>query len=117
VPRLKDTDGGVCSSPILYEDTVIISGIGDHGLRALEKATGKVKWEQKTRDRNRRATPALIRIGDRLQLIHYAGGKFDLLAANDLDDGPDYTTPAVSEGRLFIKGKGYLWCIGKKEGK
>jgi hypothetical protein len=74
LPRLKDVDGGVCSSPILYEDTVIIPGIADTGLRALEKATGKVKWEQTTRDRNRMATPALIRIGDKTQLIHYAGG-------------------------------------------
>jgi hypothetical protein len=254
VPRLKDVDGGVCSSPILYEDTVIISGIADTGLRALEKATGKVKWEQKTRDRNRMSTPALLRIGDRLQLIHYAGGiqgldpatgetiwvcrgvtsgqsspvygagvlytdagrggqtafavdptgkgdvskthvkwqtrltcpagsssiivgeylyrgcdhdtikcltaatgetvyaeqvqkltpsaspiatpdgriyfaspgrsyvikagpKYEVLATNDLNDGPDYTTPAVSNGRIFIKGKSYLWCIGTKEEK
>jgi outer membrane protein assembly factor BamB len=255
LPRLKDTDGGICSSPILVEDTVIIPGIAESGLRALEKATGKLKWEQKTRDRNRMATPALIRIGDQLQLIHYAGGiqgldpatgdllwfcrgvtsgqsspvfgsgllytdagrggqfcnavdatgkgdvskthvkwkgdkgstaagssgivvgkyiyrscdpglikcrelatgeivyenrtqkispsaspiacpdgriyfassvrshvikagpTFELLASNDLDDGPDYTTPAVSNGRLFIKGKSYLWCIGTKEGK
>jgi outer membrane protein assembly factor BamB len=251
VPRLKDVDGGVCSSPILYEDTVIISGIADTGLRALDKATGKVKWEQKTRDRNRMATPALIRIGDRTQLIHYAGGiqgldpatgellwfcrgvtssqsspvfgsnilytdagrggqscnavdatgkgdvskthvkwqakvttaagssgivvgehvyrasepgkiicrtlttgeivyeertpkitpsaspiatgdgriyfasagksyvikagpTFEQLAVNDLDDGPDYTTPAVASGCIFIKGKSYLWCIGNK---
>ncbi len=49
LPRLKDVDGGVCSSPILYEDSVIIPGIADTGLCALEKATGKVKWEQKTK--------------------------------------------------------------------
>jgi outer membrane protein assembly factor BamB len=254
LPRLKDIDGGVCSSPILYEDTVIIVGIDNTGLRALEKETGKVRWEQKTRDRNRMPTPALIRVGDKTQLIHYAGGiqaldpttgdllwfcrgvtsaqsspvfgngllytdagrggdscnavdatgkgdvsktnvkwkaktktaaassavvvgehvyrssdpgmitcrelatgalvyeertpklspsaspiacadgriyfasseksyvikagpKFELLATNDLGDGPDYTTPAVSDGRLFIKGKSYLWCIGMKEEK
>src|SRR5208283_908891 len=74
LPRLKDVDGGICSSPILYEDTVILPSIDDSGLRALEKATGKLKWEQKTRDRNRMSTPALIRIGDKTQLIHYAGG-------------------------------------------
>lgn len=74
LPRLKDIHGGVCSSPILYEDTVIIAGIADSGLRALKKETGKVKWEQKTRDRNTMSTPALISIGDKTQLIHYAGG-------------------------------------------
>ncbi len=250
LPRSKDTDGGVCSSPILYEDTVIIPSITDTGLRALDKKTGQVKWEQKTRDRNRMATPALVRIQDKLQLIHNAGGiqaldpptgellwycransshssvvfgggllfvdngrgggngtaidptgkgdvtkthikwqtkvpgaagssaiivgeylyrisdpglircykletgetvyeertpkitpsaspiatpderiyfassgksyvikagpKFEVLAVNDLDDNPDYATPAVAEGRFYIKGKSYLWCIGKK---
>lgn len=254
LPRLKDVDGGVCSSPILFEDTVISPGIAETGLRALEKETGKVKWEQKTKERNRMATPALIRIGEKTQLIHYAGGiqgldpatgellwfcrgvnssqsspvfgsgllytdvgrggqncnavdatgtgdvskthvkwqarvttasgssaivvgphvyrasepgsikcrelstgemvydertpkispssspiacadgriyfaspgksfvikagpKFEILATSDLDDGPDYTTPAVANGRIFIKGKSYLWCIGSKEEK
>ncbi len=254
LPRMKDTYGGICSSPILYEDTVILPGIDAGGLRALDKATGKLKWEQKSRDRNIMSTPALIRIGEKTQLIHYAGGiqgldpatgellwncrgitsgqsspvfgagllytdagrggrdcnavdatgkgdvtkthvkwqartataagssgivvgqhlyrgcdpglivcrelatgevvfeertprispssspiatsdgriyfassvksyvikagpKFEVLATNDLDDGPDYTTPAVSNGRLYIKGKSYLWCIGGKAEK
>jgi hypothetical protein len=46
-----------------------------------------------------------------------ADPKFELRATNDLDDGPDYTTPAISRGRLFIRGKSYLWCIGAKEEK
>jgi outer membrane protein assembly factor BamB len=250
LPCLREMDGGVCSSPILYEDTVIVPGIQNLGLRALEKKTGKVKWEQQTKQRNTMATPALLRIGERIQLIHYAGGiqgldpatgallwscrapssqsspvygggllyadagrggqlgaaidptgngdvskthvkwqtrvegvagasaivvdkhiyrasgqdllrcwsladgelvnevkaprispsaspiatadgrlyfassgksyviranpELETLAVNDLNDGPDYTTPAVAGGRLYIKGKSYLWCIGKK---
>jgi outer membrane protein assembly factor BamB len=250
LPSQREKDGGVCSSPILYEDTVIVPGIQDMGLRALEKATGKVRWEQKTKQRNTMATPALIRIRDKLQLIHYAGGiqgldpasgdmiwscraptsqsspaygsgllfadagrggqqgaaidptgkgdvskthvkwqtrvegvagssaivvgdhvyrssgqdfircweiatgelaheikapritpssspiatadgriyfagpgksyviradpKLEILATNDLNDGDNYTTPAVSGGRIYIKGKSYLWCIAKK---
>ena len=74
LPRLRDVDQGICASPVLYQDTVIVPGIQDMGLRALEKQTGKVKWEQKTKSRNTMATPALIRINDTLQLIHYAGG-------------------------------------------
>ncbi|MBI3821566.1 MAG: PQQ-binding-like beta-propeller repeat protein [Planctomycetes bacterium] len=250
LPRLKDVDQGICSSPVLFEDSVIIPGIHELGLRALHKQTGKVKWEQKTKFRNTMATPALIRIDGKLQLIHYAGGiqgldpatgdliwtcrapssqsspvfgngllyadagrggqkgaaidptgsddvskthvkwenrvegvaggtaiavdgriyrssgphflrvwslkdgelvheektpritpsaspiatpdgriyfanpgksyviksgpKFEVLATNDLADGDDFTTAAVSNGRFFIKGKSYLWCIGKE---
>jgi len=74
LPHMRDIDGGMCSSPVLYEDTVIIPSLTNTGLRALEKATGKMKWEQKTRDRNNMATPALMPINGKTQLIHYAGG-------------------------------------------
>ena len=43
-----------------------------------------------------------------------ANPKLDILANNDLFDGDNFTTAAVSNGRLYIKGKSYLWCIGKK---
>jgi outer membrane protein assembly factor BamB len=250
LPLVKEVDSGVCASPVLYEDTVIVAGIQELGLRALDKETGKVRWEQTTKQRNTLATPALVRIGEKTQLIHYAGGvqgidpktgellwscraesshssvtfgggllfvdtgrggktgtavdptgsgdvtkthikwqtkvagaegsspiilgdyvyrisnpglircwklqdgelvyeqrteritpgaspvasadgriyfassgrtyviqagpEFKVLAVNDLDDNPDYTSAAVSGGRIFIKGKSYLWCIGTK---
>jgi outer membrane protein assembly factor BamB len=253
LPHQREKDNGICSSPVLYEDTVIVPGIQDMGLRALDKKIGKVKWEQKTKQHNTMSTPALIRVQNKLQLIHYAGGiqsldpatgdllwsctkvqtaqaspvfgggllyadhgrggqtgaavdptgkgdvskthvkwqvrvdqdglagssaiivgdhlyrggghdfirswtladgelvselkapritpsaspiatadgriyfasagksyviradpKLEILATNDLNDGDPYTTPAVSNGRIFIKGKSYLWCIGTK---
>src|SRR5262249_21937933 len=253
LPRLRDQDHNpVCTSPVLYEDTVIIPGLHSLGLRALDKTTGQVRWEQKIQQRNTMSTPALIRIRDRVQLIHHAGGiqgsdpatgevlwscraptdqsspvygggllyadagggggshggavidptgkgdvskthvkwqtrveatggssaiivgdhvyrnsgqeflrcralangdlvwearaphlspsaspvatpegriyfaspgrtyvlkagpKLEVLAVNDLDDVPDFTSPAIAGGRIFIKGKSYLWCVGKK---
>lgn len=250
LPTLRNVDNGVCASPILFQDSVIIPGIQDMGLRALDKTSGKVKWEQRIKQRNTYSTPVVIRIQGKLQLIHYAGGiqgidpangdilwtckaptsqsspvygggllyadagrggrqgaaidpvakgdvsktnvkwqadvegmagssaiivdgrvyrgsgqsflrcwslgdgelvyeekmarispsaspiatpderiyfaspgrsyvikpgpKLEVLAVNDLNDGADYTTPAVSNGRIYIKGKSYLWCIGKK---
>jgi outer membrane protein assembly factor BamB len=41
------------------------------------------------------------------------GEKLDVVATNDLDD-PSAASPAVSQGRLFIKGSRYLYCIGRK---
>jgi outer membrane protein assembly factor BamB len=250
LPRNKDIDGGICSSPVLHKDSLILVGIANPGLRALEKKTGRIKWEQKTRDHNRQATPVLLRIEGKLQLIHCAGGvqgldpdtgeliwncrapaglsspvfgcdlvytdpgrgngegaavdprgkgdvgktnvkwkmklslpagssgivvgphlyrvcgndflrcfemasgeqvfeerlqrispsaspiatpegrlyfassgrsyvlkagpKLEVLATNDLGEGDPYTTPAVARGRLYIKGRNYLWCIGEK---
>jgi outer membrane protein assembly factor BamB len=249
LPHQRDVDNGVCASPVLFGDSVIVPGIQNMGLRALDKMTGKVKWEQNTKQRNTMSTPALLRIQGKTQLIHYAGGiqgldpangnllwsckaptsqsspaygagllfadqgrggqkgaaidptgegdvskthvkwetrvegvsgssaiivgdhvyrssgnnfircwsmadgslvheekaprltpsaspiatadgriyfaspgksyvikanpKLEILAINDLNDGADYTTPAISNGRIFIKGKSFLWCIGK----
>ena len=107
LPRMRDVDSGVCSSPVLFEDSVIIPSLTNSGLRALEKATGKVKWEQKSRDRNNMATPALLRIQDRLQLIHYTGGIQGLdPATGDLlwfCRGPSvsYSSPAFGAGLLY----------------
>ena len=43
-----------------------------------------------------------------------AGEKPEIMAANDLDDASQ-ASPAVAEGRIFLKGQRFLWCIGKKE--
>ncbi len=42
-----------------------------------------------------------------------AGAKFESLAVNNLGDGSS-ASPAVAEGRLFLKGQRFLWCIGKQ---
>jgi hypothetical protein len=44
-----------------------------------------------------------------------AGPKLEVLATNDLGEGDAFVSAAVSGGRIFIKGKSYLWCIGKKK--
>jgi outer membrane protein assembly factor BamB len=42
-----------------------------------------------------------------------AGSKVDILATNDLGDaGP--ASPAVADGKLFLKGRKWLFCVGGK---
>ena len=45
-----------------------------------------------------------------------AGPRPEVLGSGDLNDGHEYQTPApaVSEGRLFIKGRTHLWCVAAK---
>ena len=40
-------------------------------------------------------------------------GKFDLTSRNPLSD-PCYSSPAVSQGQIFIRTLNHLYCIGKK---
>jgi hypothetical protein len=44
-----------------------------------------------------------------------AGLELEVLGSGELYDGGDYhtPTPAVSEGRIFVKGRTHLWCIGR----
>ena len=42
-----------------------------------------------------------------------AGPKPEILAVNDLGDGGP-ASPAVADGRIYLKGRRYLYCIGKK---
>lgn len=46
--------------------------------------------------------------------VFTAGPKFEILAENHLDD---YTlsSPAISDGQIFLRTKGWLWAIGKKK--
>jgi outer membrane protein assembly factor BamB len=43
-----------------------------------------------------------------------AGPKYSVLAVNDLGD-PSSATAAVADGRIYIKGGRFLYCIGKKQ--
>jgi outer membrane protein assembly factor BamB len=39
--------------------------------------------------------------------------RFDKLVENKLDD-ETIASPAISDGRMYIRGKSFLYCIGKR---
>ena len=41
------------------------------------------------------------------------GPRFEITATNELNDGSS-ASPAVANGRIYLKGGRYLYCIGKK---
>ncbi len=48
-----------------------------------------------------------------------AGSEFELIAANQIENDKSYfnASPAVSNGRLFIRSQKWLYCIGKEDDK
>jgi outer membrane protein assembly factor BamB len=110
------------SSPIVVGE--YLYRISDPGLiRCWKVQTGELVYEERTP----RITPSSSPIACADGRIYFAspsrsyvikaGPTFEVLATNDLEVGggaQDYSTPAVSEGRIFIKGRSYLWCIGAK---
>lgn len=114
LPHSKDVDGGICSSPVLHGDKLIFPGIANPVLRALDKKNGKLVWEQPGRQQNRMATPALLRIGDRLQLIHASGG----VQGIDPDTGEVLWTCRAPSGQSSpVFGGGLIYVDSGRGGK
>ncbi|MEK6205186.1 MAG: hypothetical protein N2B02_06095, partial [Amylibacter sp.] len=107
------------TSPIVVDN--YLYRIGSNGIiRCWKMKDGEKVYEK----RAERITPSASPIATREGRIYFAssgktyvnqaGSEYKELAVNDLDDQSDYASAAVSNGRIFIKGKAYLWCIGKK---
>jgi outer membrane protein assembly factor BamB len=103
---------GICSSPVLYEDTVILisdQGRGQSWLQGLDKKTGEVKWERKRpKETYCNTTPLLLAIGGKPQLI--VAGSNTLQGLNPANGEPIWwckswgfgPSPAYDGGLLFV---------------
>lgn len=90
---------GICSSPILYQDTVLLlcdQGRGNGFLQALEKSTGQVKWERKrAKTGTTNSTPIILPVNGKPQLI---------IQASERIEGLD---PASGEQIWWCKARGF----------
>ena len=78
---------GYCSSPVLFQDTVIINGDhdGDSYIAALESATGAIRWKASRENKTRSyVTPIIREIDGRTQMV-LSGSKH--VAGYDPHDG------------------------------
>jgi len=103
---------GICSSPILYEDTVILP-LDQHGgkatLQGLDKKTGELKWEKKRPKVSYcNSTPILLTVQGKPQLIVCGSNLIEgLNPANgetiwSCAGGAWGSSPAYGSGLLYI---------------
>ena len=95
--------------------------VNDRGIMwCLEAKTGKeVYGQQRLRPGTYSGSPVLgdgklyVTNEDGLTSVVRAGPKFEVLAENAFDD---YTlsSPAISDGQIFIRTTGALWAVGKR---
>jgi outer membrane protein assembly factor BamB len=111
------------ASPILYGDYVYI--ISDKGvITCLDAKTGEVKYEG-----GRVPVPAsfmgspvafdgkiLITSDDGDTFVVKAGAAHEILRTNSLAE-PIFTTPALANGKIYIRGDKNLYCISSGAGK
>jgi outer membrane protein assembly factor BamB len=109
--------------PTPVTDGTYLYVINDRGIVwCLDPKTGKeVYGRQRLRPSTYSGSPVLadgkiyITNEDGLTSVVKAGPSFAVLAENDFDD---YTlsSPAISEGQIFIRTAKFLYCIGKRAG-
>jgi outer membrane protein assembly factor BamB len=107
--------------PTPVTDGTYVYVVNDRGIMwCLDAKTGKeVYGRQRLRPSTYSGSFVLadgklyITNEDGLTSVVRAGPKFELLAENNFDD---YTlsSPAISDGQIFIRTTGWLWAIGKR---
>ena len=118
VPWKYEKGTAYVPSPILYGDYLYLTT--DRGiLTALDAKTGEVKYEG-----GRIPIPAtftaspvafegkiLMTSEDGDTFMIKAGPKHEILGTNSVGE-PVYASPAIADGRIFIRGEKNLYCIG-----
>ena len=105
-------------SPIAFGDWFYV--ISDNGfLSCFEARTGKRVWmDEEKLGQHHSASPVLadghvyLTDDDGITYVLKAGPKFEEVSRNSLGEAC-YSSPAVSQGQIFIRTSGHLWCIGE----
>ena len=109
--------------PTPVSDGKLVYVVNDRGIAfALDLQTGKVIYgPERLKNDSYSASPVLAegRIyitseNEGVTSVYKAGPKFELLAQNALDDYC-LSSPAMSEGQIFIRTTGHLWAIGQRK--
>jgi outer membrane protein assembly factor BamB len=121
--KVWDTD----RDSLPYVPCILVKGdllfwIGDKvGGQAVcaEAKTGKILFNERITTKEPSASP--IMVGDQILMIAENGDmvvftadkEFDQVSKVNLGEGV-FATPAVADGKLFIRGTSHLFCFGKK---
>jgi len=103
-------------TPVAWKGLLFV--VSDSGFaQCLDAHTGEVKWKERLPG-DYKASP--LAADGRIYFINLAGrctvlaaaAKFEKLADSRLDD-EIIASPAVADGKLYLRGKKALYCIGK----
>ena len=111
--------GSQISSPLYHDGHLYFPGL-DHNAKCVDARTGKIVYSELL-GAECYASPVLA--DGRLHYVSRDKGtyvvaakpEFELLAHNKIEDDKSafHASPAVSNGKLFLRNDKYLYCIGK----
>jgi len=102
-------------SPILAGEYFLITS--DSGTaHCFEAATGKLVWKKRLGEQHASLVSAdglVFFLNDKgVMNIVKPGPEFERIAQNELGE-KCFASPAISNGRLFLRGENHLYCIGE----
>jgi outer membrane protein assembly factor BamB len=107
-------------APLLYNDVYFM--VRDGGIiTSLDPATGKLLKEGRTRDAIGEYYASPVAADNKLFLANTdgkitvlkAGAQWEVLQVNDLGEEV-HATPALSDGRIYVRTRGFLYCFAQK---
>ncbi len=111
----KKNEGGYVPSPVAHDGKLFL--VDDKGLASCwDVKTGKQYWQEQL-SRSRHHASAVAADGriyftsdDGVTFVVKASDEYELLAKNPLGEKV-YSSPAFSDGDIFIRGAKHLWCV------
>jgi outer membrane protein assembly factor BamB len=102
-------------SPIAEGDYFLV--VSDSGVaHCFEAKTGRIAWAERLGEHHASLVSAngLVYFLNDEGVMHVVrpGPKFQLVAKNEFGE-KTFASPAISGGRMFVRGDQHLWCIGK----
>jgi outer membrane protein assembly factor BamB len=108
-----------------YVPCVLVKGdklfwIGDKGLATCAEAkTGKAVWSERVFNADVTASPVMV--GDKILMVSEKGEIAVLKADKEFEEPAKvslgekvFASPAVADGKVFVRGDAHLFCFGKK---
>ncbi len=107
-------------SPLLYQNVLYM--INDGGvLSTFDPETGALLQQTRVRGAIDHYFASPVAAGGKVYLVSQSGvvsvlnaaGKPEVLAVNELDD-ECYATPAIADGRIYVRTRSALYCFGTR---
>ena len=106
--------------PCMLTKNGLLFWMADNGLAACAEArTGKVLWEERLATKEVMSSPVLV--GDEVLAFSMTGTyyvfkadrEYELVRRGELGE-PVEASPAVADGRLYVRGGTHLFCFGSR---